>query len=629
MKFDCSVIITWREILYCLAFLAALVLTYVIYYPSLYGPFIFDDAPNLKFIGEYGGITTLDNLLIYLLDGKAGPLGRPISLISFLINDNNWPTDPFWFKYTNVLIHCLVGIFVYVISRQIFGKSDVCSETQGEIFSILVMCFWLLHPMNISGVLLVVQRMNQLSTLFVLLFIFVFLIKREKITSFIDHFILSVIYGAVAVLAILSKENGVLLPLYLLLLDRILLKNRFRINDWFGVFCIYIPTALYLIIIIYFSYSSDLAWSMRNYNLPERLMTETRVLWEYVYKILMLSSTGTGVVHDDVVISRSILNPVTTCLSIIAWCLSLYVVFYYGNVLMKLGFLWYLLGHSLESTIIPLEIYFEHRNYLPILGVLFFVFGIISFINNMKITLLFFLPYLVVEVMLSYQSALIWGDRKKMITIYYHEHPDSPRAHHMMINEYIYTGDFKEAKKTAFNSMLKFKEDSYILMQNIILDCFFGVKSLDGKNKFNFEKAKIYSGTMGLLDDLIKLLIQNKCELYTFSELEEIIKQLIYSRDYKENITKSVLYDKIYMIKFYTGKYHEALEKLDMAIKYNYSDLRLHYNRFIIYLFLNKFDDFDVEFDKIDLIDNTNFVRKKIFIKEVKKLKKIRDNLDV
>jgi hypothetical protein len=30
--------------------------------------------------------------------------------------------------------------------------------------------------------------------------------------------------------------------------------------------------------------------------------------------------------------------------------------------------LWFLVGHSLESTVFPLEIIHEHRNYLPALG---------------------------------------------------------------------------------------------------------------------------------------------------------------------------------------------------------------------------------------------------------------------
>ena len=47
--------------------------------------------------------------------------------------------------------------------------------------------------------------------------------------------------------------------------------------------------------------------------------------------------------------------------------------------LVSLGVLWFFTGHLLESTILPLEIAHEHRNYLPLLGIIIAMIGLIDY----------------------------------------------------------------------------------------------------------------------------------------------------------------------------------------------------------------------------------------------------------
>ena len=74
-----------------------------------------------------------------------------------------------------------------------------------------------------------------------------------------------------------------------------------------------------------------------------------------------------GLHHDDFVISKTLLSPWTT-LPAIAGLLALAVgalVLRKKHPLITFGIVFFFVAHALESTIIPLEIAFEHRNYLP------------------------------------------------------------------------------------------------------------------------------------------------------------------------------------------------------------------------------------------------------------------------
>ena len=84
----------------------------ITYWAGIKGDFLFDDYPNLEPLGTYGTIDSWDKAKNFINSGFAGPTGRPISLASFLINDNTWPSIAYSFKYTNIMIHLLNGVLL-------------------------------------------------------------------------------------------------------------------------------------------------------------------------------------------------------------------------------------------------------------------------------------------------------------------------------------------------------------------------------------------------------------------------------------------------------------------------------------------------------------------------------------
>jgi len=92
--------------------IALAALCFFCYLPGLHGGFLFDDYPNLKDLGIYGGVTDWETFKSFVLNGFSGPTGRPIALASFLLDDNTWPSYAPWFKTTNLLIHELCGLLL-------------------------------------------------------------------------------------------------------------------------------------------------------------------------------------------------------------------------------------------------------------------------------------------------------------------------------------------------------------------------------------------------------------------------------------------------------------------------------------------------------------------------------------
>ena len=98
---------------------------------------------------------------------------RPIARASFGLNYLTTGFDVFYFKLTNIIIHiinaALVFLFVLLFLRHISNNTESVSDRNKTLLlAAAVSTAWALHPVNVTNVLYVVQRMNSLSAMFVL-----------------------------------------------------------------------------------------------------------------------------------------------------------------------------------------------------------------------------------------------------------------------------------------------------------------------------------------------------------------------------------------------------------------------------------------------------------------------------
>jgi protein O-mannosyl-transferase len=366
--------------------IVVLVAAFAVYRPGLSGPFLFDDKPNILdntnlVIGNIDG----SGLKQAALSGYSGPLLRPLSMLSFAANLYATGPDPYHFKLTNLLIHLVNGVAVFILAwllLDIYRKlhRPQLTENSPMWIAIAVAALWLLHPFNLTGVLYVVQRMTSLSALFVFGGLILYLYGRMRQIEQKSG-------GAIAILAAvlvftpmaaLSKENGILLPVFMLVIEVTLLQwqtpdqRSSRMLMALFALTVLLPA---LLIVVYVSFKPAVViggYSIRDFSLTERLMTEARVLWFYLHMILLPDISNMGIYHDDIAISRSLLTPATT-IPAVAGLLALLagaLLVRRKYPLLSFGVLFFLVGQSMESSVIALELVHEHRNYLPMFGIL-------------------------------------------------------------------------------------------------------------------------------------------------------------------------------------------------------------------------------------------------------------------
>ncbi|MGI9247927.1 MAG: tetratricopeptide repeat protein, partial [Woeseiaceae bacterium] len=152
------------------------------YWPGLKGPFVLDDFGSISALGNRGGVTNWDTFRAFVFGGHAGPTGRPLALLSFLIDANNWPTDPWPFKRTNLVIHLINGALLGVLTARILRILNFARHDVRWIALVSTAC-WLLHPFLVSTTLYAVQRMAQLSTFFIFAGLITYLYGRSLLAT--------------------------------------------------------------------------------------------------------------------------------------------------------------------------------------------------------------------------------------------------------------------------------------------------------------------------------------------------------------------------------------------------------------------------------------------------------------
>lgn len=347
------------------------------YWSGLHGQFFFDDLPNiLKVESVRFDTISWQALRDVFASGGSGPFGRPVAQLSFSLNYYFSGLDPFAFKLTNLVIHFGGGVLVYVLAFRLFASvPDAPSLSYRFVASALLAALWLVHPIQLLPVLHVVQRMTSLSAFFLLAALLCHLRGRES-KDMVGLAWLVVAWGVFWPLSFLSKETGLLFPVFVLAWELIVRRAMAGAVDRFAkIFSLLAGSGLAMVVAYSLLPSGQWLWAgygMRSFSLIERLLTEGRVLWFYLSLIFFPRLEAFGLFHDDFAISSGVLEPWTTMpafaglagLVWLAWWARL------RSPLVSFGIAWFLIGHAMESTVLPLEIAHEHRNYLPVLGML-------------------------------------------------------------------------------------------------------------------------------------------------------------------------------------------------------------------------------------------------------------------
>ncbi|MGH8541352.1 MAG: hypothetical protein ACRETW_12725 [Stenotrophobium sp.] len=468
---------TARTVIAAMALMLTLLVLAWAYWPGLSGSFLLDDDTNLAALGDNGGIHDWRGFVDFVTSGNAGPLGRPVSLASFAANAQDWPTDPKPFKLTNLLLHLLNTLFVFAFARQLLAIAGSCWSAFGGV---LCAAIWGLHPLQVSAVLYVVQRMTELETTFSLLGLIMFVHGRVigAARPVAGYAWMACGIGLCGLLATLSKESGALLPLFALCLEFTLLSHKVKPPpQWLslGFLLLWFPVLLLAGYLVWDAPQLISGYTYRDFSLGERLLTEGRVLVDYLHDLVLPNLSSGSLFYDNFVPSHSLLNPISTLWSWLLIVILIVTAFAvrHRHAVLALGVLWYFAGQALESTAIPLELYFEHRNYLPSLGLALIAsfYGLQLLQLKPVITGLAIAAFLGMELWITHQQAHIWGNDLFAVEIWPAEHPNSLRAQQFAARYWMTHGSTAIAQGYLDRFVKRSPDNTTARLQDIELRC--------------------------------------------------------------------------------------------------------------------------------------------------------------
>jgi tetratricopeptide (TPR) repeat protein len=471
---------------------------------------------------------------------------------------------------------------------QLIGRTSSSALT----IAFLSAAIWTIHPLHTSTALYVIQRMTELVAFFTLIGIWCYLQGRKKLISAPGPAYLWMSGGIIAfgVLALLSKENGVLLPLYILIIEFTLFRQLPRPDHWryWAAPMLILPS---LLLLAYLGYSIDghtSKFANRDFSLYERILSEPRALFDYLWKIIFPVHTP-SLYFDDFQKSTALLSPITTLLSSFALLAGLIasLVFSKRYPIISFAVLWFLGGHILESSVLPLELYFEHRNYLPMLGIIiaaaYYAEKLVRL--NSKVFIGGATVLISTLAIITWQHSNTWSDNTKLIALLAEKQPDSARA---QINHTVET--FKAVGgNQAMKQLIKTKEhfpDSLgiaILHTDVICQNNQLTKDIYLQLIEQAKTLRIDPYTNNSISQLVNNVHEKNCKQVTDNGLLALTNAILKNKATPENKNRQVALQLI-KAKIFTHKneLEPALKALDEAFRYQPSiDLALNQARLL------------------------------------------------
>ena len=349
---------------------------------------------------------------------SGGPLkARPVAYLSFAINYYFHQYNLYGYHLVNIAIHILTGFLLYLFIRITFRSPVLYSQSQKSLqIALFAALLWFVHPVQTQSVTYIVQRMNSLASMFYILAFWLYAKGRlspEKKYS-------GVWFAGCAiswVLAMGTKEIAATLPLFIFLYE----WYFFRDLDisWLKKRTVYIiGLFIALICLVYVYMGPDPIekilsnYQMRDFSLQERLLTELRVIFFYV-SLVFFPLPGRLSLEHNFTLSGSLFDPSTTVLSLLGLLFIFTLAISYAKRYRLASFcvLWFLGNLAIESSVLPLEILFEHRLYLPTMLIFVPICQIISTqMNWHRLSIGLLLTIILVLGVMTYSRNQVWRD---------------------------------------------------------------------------------------------------------------------------------------------------------------------------------------------------------------------------
>jgi hypothetical protein len=419
-------IVLWQWI----GVLILIVSGFIIYSNTFHAPFQFDDSTSIKQNSSIiiKGLTLSE--LIKVCTNRHNRL-RCIGYVSFALNYYFGRLDVFGYHLVNIIIHILTGILFYFLALvtlkrdsllrkgiDINRESPVSGIKSSQLAAFFAAFLWLVNPVMIQSVTYIVQRFNSMGSMFYVLSLYCYI--RGRICSGKKGYLLYAASVLSGILALGCKQNMWILPFFIVLYEFYFFQdlNPRKIKRFFSVtvipvVCIIVLLALFWGNEVIKTLSSLFStYESRGFSMTERVITQFRVVLYYI-SLIFYPHPERITLDPDFPISRSLFMPWTTLPSILAVfaILGLGVYLAKRERLISFGIFWFFGNLVIESTILPLQMVFQHRVYLPSMFV-FLILTATAFhrVRHRRGLIIFFAITGLVFSYWTYRANEVWKD---------------------------------------------------------------------------------------------------------------------------------------------------------------------------------------------------------------------------
>lgn len=613
-----------------IALITLAVIPAIIYSNSFQAPFVLDDLPNIveKSTME---VTTLTYESLHQAAFEGAIVRRWLPNLSYGLNFYFGEHEVWGYHLLNLIVHIMTVMVLYGLffTTLTLPRLDFSPRRAAQI-SLISAIVWAVHPLQTNAVTYIVQRMTSMAAFFYLASLLFYVIGRLQSRLKAPRYAFWAVSLICALLALASKENSAMLPLIILAYEFYFLSDwEKRVYSRKSIAVLGMSLlSIFAVIWIYIGRSALLSildgYARREFSLVERLLTQTRIIFHYL-SLMFLPLPSRLNLDYDYEISHSLLSPPLTLVATLGiLCLvGLTVYLFRRHRLLSFGLFWFLANLLIESSVIPLELVFEHRLYLPssmlILAVVVLSNGLWG--RRQKVLPLLWATVIVFLCLFTWQRNMVWANEISLWLDVVTKSPGKARGFNQLGIAYSKEKDFDKAI-VAYKNAIRNNPYSYSAYLNMgrtyLMNGFVdaaikayqkAIKLKPSDPKVYFKLASIYLD-QGQIDQAIRLfqevikLEPSSFEVYFNLGSAYLAKGLTDEsiKAFQKTIAINPSYDKAYFklgsAYFNKGRINDSIKAFQEATRVNPSYSKAHFNLGVIYLKKRLVDASIKEFQK-------------------------------
>lgn len=339
----------------------------LVYANTIKGDFIWDDEYLILNNSQIKNISNVPNVFTTYLgygSDNRNNFYRPLQELSNMADYRIWGQNPAGYHLTNILLHAIVAVMVFIFLIALMG---------GILPAGIAAMLYAIHPIHTEAVAYIAGRSDPLSAIFMLGSLVAFIgFVKEKAKTAKEGELLFMFSLALFVLALLSKEISVIMPvlvfLYLFLIvkdadEEVYRKVRHRWIPYAAITAVY--AALRVTILNFSAGAPDSA--IGGIALPLRLLTFFKTIW--VYLGLIIFPTGLHMERTTSPVMSALDPTAFYALIIIAGVFWAVKISYKRNKLVTFAILWFFANLIPVTNIVPINSFVaEHWVYMASIG---------------------------------------------------------------------------------------------------------------------------------------------------------------------------------------------------------------------------------------------------------------------